>query len=117
MSQPASVVVCFSTVEHRDQARQLAAELVRRRVAACVQIDGPIESHYVWDGKVCSDPEYRLVIKSAADTAGRLRDVLRELHPYDVPQIVTVPSVDVDPDYAAWVRQNSGGTEGNDSIR
>jgi periplasmic divalent cation tolerance protein len=117
MSPSASVVVCFSTVERSEQARHIAAELVRRRVAACVQIDGPIESHYVWEGKVCSDPEYRLVIKSSADTAGRLRDVLREIHPYDVPQIVTVPCIDVDPDYAAWVRQNSGAAEGDDSMR
>lgn len=112
MSHPASIAICLSTVESPDQARQIAASLIDQGLAACVQIDGPIESHYPWNGQVCCDQEYRLVIKTATASAKRLREHLRTIHPYDVPQIVTVPSLDVDPDYEHWVQQHSGGEEG-----
>ncbi|QEF96170.1 Divalent-cation tolerance protein CutA [Stieleria maiorica] len=107
MTQPTDVLVCLTTVADQQQARAIAQALLERRVAACVQIDAPIESHYCWEGRVCCEPEYRLVIKTAAGQQGRLKQTLRELHPYDVPQIVILQSVDIDPDYASWVNDQT----------
>ena len=104
MSETPSIVVCISTVSTKQQAQQIAAALIERGVAACVQIDGPIESHYPWDGKVCCDSEFRLLIKTSSDAATRMQDVLRENHPYEVPQIVLLESVGVNRDYALWVQ-------------
>ncbi|MCS7469364.1 divalent-cation tolerance protein CutA [Stieleria sp. ICT_E10.1] len=103
-----TVLVCWTTVSEQQQARTIAQALLERRVAACVQIDGPIESHYCWDGRVCCETEYRLVIKTSAQQQTRLKEVLRALHPYEVPQIVTVRSVDADRDYARWVDGQTG---------
>jgi periplasmic divalent cation tolerance protein len=109
MADPTAALVCFTTVADRDQARQLAKHLLERRVAACVQIDGPVESHFEWEGKVSHEAEYRVVIKSTAQARERLRRTLREIHPYDVPQIVSLRSVDVDPDYLAWMHEQVDG--------
>ena len=108
MPQEPRVLVCLTTVSNRDQARELARTLLDRRVAACVQIDGPIESHYRWDGKECCETEFRLVIKTSCARQDHLRELLRKIHPYDQPQIVTLKSVDVDAGYAAWVDEQSG---------
>ena len=108
MTDAPTVLVCWTTVSQQEQARTIAKALLERRVAACVQIDGPIESHYCWDGRVCCETEYRLVIKTSVEQQTRLKEVLRELHPYEVPQVVTVRSVDVDGDYARWVDEQTG---------
>lgn len=103
MSDTPPLVVCFSTVSTIEQAQQLASQLIERCVAACVQIDGPIQSYYQWEGKPCCEPEYRLIIKSSSDAAAKLQETLRELHPYEVPQIVLLESVAASREYAAWV--------------
>ena len=103
MSELPPVLVCLTTVADQKDARELAKQLLDRRAAACVQIDGPIESHYRWEGRDCCEGEYRLVIKTSVSRKDALRELLREIHPYDQPQIVTLESADVDPGYAAWV--------------
>nr|WP_236649494.1 divalent-cation tolerance protein CutA [Rhodopirellula sp. SM50] len=108
MTDAPTVLVCWTTVSQQEQARTIAQALLERRVAACVQIDGPIESHYCWDGRVCCETEYRLVIKTSVGQAVRLKETLRALHPYEVPQIVMLRSVDVDRDYARWVDEQTG---------
>ena len=103
MTEQPSILVCLTTVSDQDQARQLARQLIQRQLAACVQIDSPVESHYRWEGQDCCEVEHRLVIKTSLRLQSRLRGVLREIHPYQQPQIVTLQSVDVDPGYALWV--------------
>ena len=64
MNDPIAIVL--TTVESIDDANRLAADLLEQRLAACIQIDGPIVSHYRWEGKLQQANEYRLVIKVAA---------------------------------------------------
>jgi periplasmic divalent cation tolerance protein len=103
MPQENQILVCLTTVADQQQAREIARTLLRRRAAACVQINGPIESHYWWDGKECCEQEYRLAIKTSTDCQKQVHQLLREIHPYEQPQIVTLQSSDVDPQYRAWV--------------
>ncbi len=107
MNARPQVLVCLTTVSDRDQARDLAPVPLKEHMAACVQIDGPIESHYHWDGKDCCDREYRLVIKTSVQHQERLREFIRTHHPYDQPQIVTLQSVDADAGYASWVEEQT----------
>lgn len=104
---PSQVLVCLTTVTSAADAEVLARSLVDRRLAACVQIDGPIRSHYRWEGKHCCSEEFRLTIKTRRGQEVELRECLRELHAYDEPQIVTLQSVDVDPGYARWVEKQT----------
>ena len=107
MPDASAILVCMTTVSQRTQASEMAKALLDCRVAACVQIDGPIESHYRWEGKNCCESEYRLVIKTSVRTMDALRRQIGKIHPYDQPEIVTLISVDVDAGYSAWVDQQT----------
>lgn len=103
MTDQPAVLVCITTVSSPQEARQIAEALLGRGAAACVQIDGPIESHYRWNEEDRCEQEYRLMIKTSRRKQDTLRELLKALHPYDEPQIITLQSVDVHPGYAAWV--------------
>ena len=104
MSQSSSsLILVISTVESREDADRLAAELVRQSLAACVQIDGPIESHYRWAEQLHKATEYRLMIKSQAAVWPRLHTALDKLHPYDEPEIIMIPVSDAAEGYRQWV--------------
>lgn len=92
-----------TTTGGRDEARALAESVVAARLVACAQVSGPIASSYRWQGKVETDEEWLLVCKTAADRLGALVAHLRAEHSYDVPEIIAVPVTGGDPDYLAWV--------------
>ncbi len=100
-----SLVIATTTVETAAQAEQLAAAIIQQRLAACVQIDGPITSHYVWQGAVQATAEWRLTIKTLRWAARQLQQQLATLHPYELPQWVVVAAGDASPEYLEWVRQ------------
>jgi periplasmic divalent cation tolerance protein len=92
-----------------DHAESVARSLIDRRLAACVNLL-PITSVYRWEGAVQTDPEVTMLIKVSDAGVDTLVARLRELHPYDLPEIVVLP-VDVDrslAEYVAWVREETG---------
>ncbi|MEM9824947.1 MAG: divalent-cation tolerance protein CutA [Planctomycetota bacterium] len=95
----------FTTLADREQADRLAARLVQAGLAACVQIDGPIISHYHWDGQSCRDEEFRLVIKTTRNRLEDLRVWIENEHPYDQPQWLVIAAIDTSPGYAKWAAQ------------
>jgi periplasmic divalent cation tolerance protein len=101
-----TLVAVLTTVGSRDDARRIAAALVHRRLAACAQIS-EIESVYRWQGQVQQDSEFRLLIKTTAARYAEVEAAIRELHDYEVPQIVALPIDQVYAPYAEWVRDNS----------
>ena len=104
MAEPSNkVILVISTVESREDADRLAAELVQRSLAACVQIDGPIQSHYRWAEQLHATAEYRLMIKSQTAAWQRLKTTLEKLHPYDEPEIIMIPVSDASEGYHQWV--------------
>ncbi len=97
--------VVLSTVPVDAESR-ISEALVRRGLAACVNAIPGVVSTYVWQGQLCRESEVTLLIKVAAAGVGPLTDALRELHPYQVPEILVLP-VDIagsDARYVAWVR-------------
>jgi len=101
------VVSLATTVASRDDARRLAAGLVEQRLAACVQVDPSLESHYRWEGRQCVDAEVRLVAKTTAARLPALLAWLQEQHPYDLPQLVW-QELQASEAYAAWVASAVG---------
>jgi periplasmic divalent cation tolerance protein len=85
------------------EARRIARALVERRLAACVNILPQIESVYRWKGKVEEAQEWLLIIKTTAAGFERVRDVIRELHSYELPECVCVSIEDGSPDYLKWI--------------
>ncbi|HUY33687.1 MAG TPA: divalent-cation tolerance protein CutA [Pirellulales bacterium] len=72
----------------KETAQRIARVLVERRLAACVQVSGPIESTYWWQGKVEAAAEWRLVAKSRLDLFPAVEAAVREVHPYTVPELL-----------------------------
>jgi periplasmic divalent cation tolerance protein len=97
-----------TTVATREQALVLAREMVERRLAACAQITA-IESVYRWQGAVQHDAEFRLLFKTRPAAYARLEAALRECHPYVLPAIHAIATVQADAAYAEWVRDSCDG--------
>ena len=100
-------VIVMSTTDSEQAARQLAADAVRERLAACAQIVGPITSVFRWEGDVQTEAEWRLEFKTAADRSEALRSYIIEHHGYDVPEVVVVPVTAGSPEYLTWVRDET----------
>jgi len=109
----AALLLVFSTFPDTATARAAAQTLVTERLAACVNILPGVESIYRWEGKVESGAEVLAVIKTATDRYPALEQRLRELHPYDVPEIVALPAAAVAESYLRWVAGSvfGGGNE------
>ncbi len=95
--------IVLTTLEDEQQAADFATELVERRLAACVNIVGPIRSVYRWKGKVERENEYLLIIKTTAEQAARLEAAFKELHPYELPERVELSVEGGSGDYLAWI--------------
>ena len=80
-----------TTTERRDDAQRIAGELVERRLAACVQVVGPISSTYRWHGQIETTQEWQCWAKSRRDLYDQIEQAIRQLHPYEVPEILAVP--------------------------
>lgn len=100
-------VVVLVTVPSRDQGGELAELLVGERLAACVNIVGPITSVYRWQGAVSRDEEYLLLIKTTRALYPTLEARVRESHPYDVPEIIALPILAGSEPYLAWLRSQT----------
>lgn len=102
-----TLTIVWTTVDSEFAARQLATSMLQNRLAACVQIDSPVESHYRWEGHVQVDTEYRLIIKSRASLTAELMAFLAENHPYDEPQILVTEVTEAAAGYARWVTEQT----------
>jgi periplasmic divalent cation tolerance protein len=95
--------IVFSTAPTREEAQEIARELVERKVAACVNVMGPITSTYWWQGKVDISEEWLLLIKTEASQFEAVRDGIKELHSYEVPECVAVEITEGSPEYLKWI--------------
>ena len=98
-------IVAVTTVGTEDEANRLARELVSRRHAACVNIVPVVRSVYRWQGKVCEDSEYLLVIKTAAEEYPAVEVAIRELHSYELPEILAFKVSDGEPGFLDWITE------------
>ena len=93
-----------TTTEKREDAERIACSLVEARLAACVQIVGPITSIYRWKGKIETAREWLCLIKSREENYGAVEQAVRSLHPYETPEIIAVPVTAGSRDYLDWLR-------------
>ncbi|QDV69147.1 Divalent-cation tolerance protein CutA [Rosistilla carotiformis] len=96
-----------TTTPTESEAQQIAAELIQQRFAACVQIEGPIASHYRWEGAVHCDSEFRLSIKTVAARYPEVERLIQSLHSYQQPQIIALPIVAGTAGYLDWLTEQT----------
>ena len=106
-SAPSQLLLAWTTVATRDDANRLARDAVERRLAACVQIDGPITSHYVWRDQIEQSKEFRLCFKVLASESEALEKHILAIHPYETPEWIVVPAERVSEKYLSWAAANS----------
>jgi periplasmic divalent cation tolerance protein len=97
--------IVLTTAGSAEEAQQIAHALVERRLAACINVVGPIHSVYRWKGAVESASEHLLVIKTTAARFPAVRDAIRELHSYELPECILVPVEDGSAEYLDWIAE------------
>lgn len=95
----------FTTTETKDEAQAIARALVEERLAACVQVVGPISSTYWWEGEVETAEEYLCLIKASSALYDELEAAVKEIHPYDTPEILAMPVATGNVDYLKWLQE------------
>src|SRR5687767_3497805 len=102
-------VVVFVTCENAEQAGKIAEAVVSEKLAACVNVVPGVRSCYVWEGKMKWSDEVLLLIKTTLGRFTQLQPRIRELHSYEVPEIVSVGIDDADEKYLEWIDSSVGG--------
>lgn len=90
----------------KDIAESLATSVVAEHLAACVNIIPGVTSIFFWEGKVCQEAEVLLLIKTNKSTWNQLMARVKELHTYDIPEIVSLPITDGFQPYLQWINQS-----------
>lgn len=93
----------FTTTEKREDAERIARVLVEKRLAGCIQIIGPISSVYWWKKSVETAEEWLCFIKSKKALYDELEKVIKEIHPYETPEIIAMPIVSGSTGYLKWL--------------
>lgn len=91
------------TTSSEELARELARLLVVKNLAACVQVSGPISSFYKWKGKLEEDIEWRCTIKTVKDNYANIEATIKEIHSYEVPEIICSAISGGSEDYLSWL--------------
>jgi periplasmic divalent cation tolerance protein len=92
-----------TTAGSREEANAIATALVERRLAACVQIVGPVQSVYRWQGRIDRSEEWLCQIKTTGTHYSAVEAAIRELHSYDCPEIIATPIVAGSAAYLQWL--------------
>jgi len=95
----------YVTTSNKVEAEKIAQTLLQERLIACANIVGPVSSHFHWKGKVDSQEEFLMILKSRADLFGVLESRVRALHSYEVPEVIAVPIVDGSKGYLDWMNE------------
>jgi periplasmic divalent cation tolerance protein len=98
----------LTTVGSEEEAGRIAGELVERKLAACVQVVGPITSRYQWQAVIEEEREWQCLAKTTRAAYAGVEAAIREVHSYDEPEIIATPIVAGSAGYLAWVEENVG---------
>lgn len=101
--------VAYTTVESKQKAVEMAHALVQGRKAVCVNIIGPVESVYEWQGQVEQAMEWMLMMKCSDAQCDDLKVAVASLHDYDVPELVMFPIEDGHAPYLSWIQTQAQG--------
>jgi periplasmic divalent cation tolerance protein len=96
-------LLVITTVPDADVGQIVAEKIIEERLAACVHLQSAGQSIYWWEGKVMQDQEHTLLIKTKNAAYSRLEEKIREIHPYDVPEIIAIPIQKGSEEYLGWI--------------
>ena len=95
----------YTTTEKKEDAKKIANILVNKKLAGCIQIIGPILSTYWWKNNVETEEEWLCLIKSKKSLFEKLEKAIKEVHPYETPEIIALPIITGSKDYLKWLEK------------
>ena len=98
--------IVLSTASSEDEARRIALHLVEQQLAACVNIVPQVQSIYRWQGKMETSREWLLLIKTSVQRFPEVRDAIRELHSYELPECIAIAVEDGSAEYLQWFTES-----------
>lgn len=105
-----SIIIVTTTTDSEEEARRIAQSMVGKRLAACAQISGPIESHFWWDGKLDSAKEWQCRLKTSRNRYQELEKEIEKMHSYELPQIVAIDVSAALSGFEQWIRDETNST-------
>ncbi len=99
------VIQVVSSTPTAEDAERIGQQLIEQRLAACVQVVGPIRSIYRWEGKVETANEWLCLVKTRRELFNEVEQAIRSLHPYEVPEILALPIACASGAYVDWLLQ------------
>ena len=100
-------IVVYITAPNEDAAAVIAHALVEQKLAACVNIVRHVRSIYSWQGKIEDDTEVLMIVKTRKQHFDALSEKVKELHSYDVPEIIAMPILKGSADYLKWIKDST----------
>ena len=102
------IVIVLTTVANDDRAEPFARQLIEERLAACVNLYPAMSSFYRWKGRIERDAERQVVIKTTRDRLAGLEARIKELHAYELPELLVIPVDAGSQEYLNWVSGQAG---------
>ncbi|MCP5005520.1 MAG: divalent-cation tolerance protein CutA [Planctomycetes bacterium] len=100
-------IIIFITASSVDEAKKLGRVLVEEKLVACANIMSSVHSIYHWQGELCDDEEVLMVLKTKRELFSPVEVRVRELHSYDVPEIIAMPIIEGSDNYLSWLRDET----------
>lgn len=100
-------IIVYCTVPSPESAEQIAVKLIQHKIAACCNIIPGLTSIYSWEGKIEKDSELLLMIKSTEENYKKIENEIINLHPYEVPEIISLEINEGSREYLNWIHQNT----------
>jgi periplasmic divalent cation tolerance protein len=98
--------IVLTTAGSKSEAQQIAQRLVELRLAACVNVVGPVASVYRWKDEIENAEEWLLLVKTTEAAFPKVQEAIRELHSYELPECLVVTAEGGSAEYLAWIGQN-----------
>ncbi|HDQ25137.1 MAG TPA: divalent-cation tolerance protein CutA [bacterium] len=99
----AKTCVVFVTVDKKNRAKQITSHVLKKKLAACVNTIGRIDSSYWWKGKIEKSGELLLIMKTKKSLFKKLEAEIKKIHPYSVPEIISLDITAGNPGYLSWI--------------
>lgn len=97
------IIVVYCTVPTKKLAKDITKVLMKHKLAACVSLTENVRSTFSWEGELCEEKEHLMMIKTRRANYGKIKLVIEDMHPYNVPEVIALPIVDCSEDYLKWL--------------
>lgn len=101
------VIYCTVPYRHKKAAKDITKIILKHKLAACVNLIPNIKSVFSWDGEICEEKEILMMIKTRRANYGKIKLLIEEIHPYEVPEVIALPIVDCSEEYLKWLVQET----------